>query len=69
MKTHYDSEEDVLNIHLEDKKYWKSVELSGGVVLDLAEDGAIIAIEIPRARKVFSGDSKKVLQKALMVSV
>ncbi len=69
METHYDTEEDILSIQLDDKEYWKSVELSDGVVIDISKDGTIIAIEIPNARKVFSGDSKKVLQKAQTVSV
>ena len=41
----YDKEADVLNIDLEDKEYWKSIELPNGMVVDIAKDGNIISIE------------------------
>ncbi|MBI5064865.1 DUF2283 domain-containing protein [Candidatus Woesearchaeota archaeon] len=65
METWYDKEEDVFNIQLEDKEYWKSLELNG-VVLDLAKDGSVMSVEIHKASRVFSGDTKKVLEKAKM---
>nr|MBI4156663.1 DUF2283 domain-containing protein [Candidatus Woesearchaeota archaeon] len=68
MKRWYDSEEDILNIELEDKEYWKSIELPNGVVIDVSKDGAIISIEILRASKVFSGDVKKVIETAKLAS-
>lgn len=64
MEKWYDSEEDVLNIQLSKKKYWKSVELSNGMVLDLSKDGTIISIEIMKASKIFSGEFKQVIQTA-----
>ena len=63
MERWYDKEEDVLNIQLEQKEYWKSIELPD-VVLDIAKDGSVIAIEIPHASKVFSGEMRKVIMQA-----
>jgi uncharacterized protein YuzE len=64
MKSWYDKEEDILNIRLAEKKYWKSVELPNGILLDIAEDGTIINIEIWRASKIFFGEVKKVIETA-----
>ena len=64
MKQWYDSDEDVLNVQISDEQYWKSIELSDDIVLDIAKDGSIIAVEILHASKVFSGDGKKVLEIA-----
>lgn len=63
-RTWYDKEEDILNIQLKEKGYWKSVELPNGIVIDVAKDGSIIGIEILKASKVFSGDVKKVIELA-----
>ena len=63
-KTWYDKEEDILNIELAKKEYWKTVELPSGINIDVAKDGTITGIEILRASKVFSGDVKKVIQQA-----
>ncbi|MBW3019393.1 DUF2283 domain-containing protein [Candidatus Woesearchaeota archaeon] len=63
-KTWYDKKEDILNIELAKGDYWKSVELPNGVVIDIAKDGSITGIEIPQASKVFSGDIKKVIERA-----
>ena len=60
----YDEESDILNLEINDKEYWKSIELPSGIVLDLAEDGSITSIEILRASKLFFGDAKKVIEKA-----
>lgn len=68
MKRWYDKEEDILNIELEDKEYWKSIELPNGIVIDVSKDGSIISIEILRASKVFSGDVKKVIENAKLAS-
>ncbi|MDO8556663.1 MAG: DUF2283 domain-containing protein [Nanoarchaeota archaeon] len=62
MKSWYDKEEDILNIELVEKVYWKSVELPSGVIIDIAKDGSILSIEILQASKVFSGDMKKVIE-------
>ena len=64
----YDKEADILNIDLEDKEYWKSVELPNGMVVDIAKDGSIISIEVLWASKFFSGDAKKVIETAKQVS-
>ena len=64
MENWYDSESDILGIHLEDKEYWKSIELPNGIIIDISKDGKIIGIEILRASKIFSGDIKKVLEMA-----
>ena len=64
METHYDNEEDILNIQLKDGKYWKSIELPNGIVFDIDKDGSIISVEILKASKIFSGDVKKVIETA-----
>ena len=64
MKSSYDREEDILNVQLQEKGYWKSVELPNGIVLDITKDGKIMSIEILRASKIFSGDVKKVIEVA-----
>ncbi len=65
----YDKEADILNIDLEDKEYWKSVELPNGMVVDIANDGSIISIEVLQASKFFSGDARKVIETAKPVSI
>ena len=62
MKTSYDKQTDILNIQLSEEVYWKSIELPNGLILDLAEDGSLCAIEILQASAVFSGDTKKVIE-------
>jgi uncharacterized protein YuzE len=64
MENWYDSDEDVLGIHIQDKKYWKSVELPNGIVVDVSKEGEIIGLEVFRASKIFSGDIKKVIESA-----
>ena len=68
MKQSYDKEDDILNIEIEDKEYWKSIELPSGIVIDVSKDGSIISIEILRASKVFSGDVKKVIETSKLTS-
>ena len=63
-ETWYDKEEDILNIELAKKEYWKTIELPNGINIDIAKDGSITGIEILRASKVFSGDIKKVIEQA-----
>mgnify|MGYP001582764070 FL=1 len=60
----YDEEADILNLEINDKEYWKSIELPNGVVLDIAKDGSITSIEILRASKLFFGDAHKVIERA-----
>lgn len=69
LKQWYDREEDIFNIQLADKPYWKSVELPSGVVIDVAKDGSIVGIEIQRASEVFSGDVRNVIQAVPEISV
>ncbi len=64
MECLYDKEEDILNIQIQDSGYWKSIELPNGVVIDVSKDGKIIAIEILRASKIFTGDVRKVIETA-----
>ena len=63
-KTWYDKKEDILNIELEKKEYWKTIELPNGINIDIAKDGTITGIEILRASKIFSGDVRRVIEKA-----
>lgn len=58
----YDEDEDILTIQIFRGDYWKSIELPNGLIIDISRDGKIISIEIPNAKKVFSGETKKVLQ-------
>ena len=68
MERWYDETDDILNIQLKDGEYWKSIELSNGVIFDIAKDGSILAVEVLRAGKVFSGDVKKVIENIKHVS-
>ncbi|MBW2976811.1 DUF2283 domain-containing protein [Candidatus Woesearchaeota archaeon] len=63
-ETWYDKKEDILNIELAKKEYWKTIELPNGINIDIAKDGSITGIEILRASKVFSGVVKKVIEQA-----
>lgn len=67
METWYDEKEDILNIQIK-HGYWKSIELPNGIIIDIAKDGTISAVEILRASKVFSGDVRKVIETAKTVS-
>ena len=64
MEQMYSKADDMMNIQLSDKPYWKSIELPNGVVIDVSKDGSIIAIEILHASKIFSGDVRKVIESA-----
>ena len=64
MISSYDKEEDILNVQLQEKGYWKSVELPNGIVIDITKEGKIMSIEILRASKIFSGDVRKVIEVA-----
>jgi len=64
----YDEEADVLNIEINSKEYWKSIELPNGVVIDMAKDGTITSIEILNASKKFSGDAQKIIAAAKVAS-
>jgi uncharacterized protein YuzE len=60
----YDEEEDVLGLRIKEGKYWKSIELSNGIVINISSDGQIIGMEILAASKIFSGDVRKVIESA-----
>lgn len=64
MESWYDTDEDVLGIHLQDKEYWKSIELPNGIVIDVSKDGSITGMEIFNASRIFSGDVRKVIETA-----
>ena len=64
MEQWYDKEEDILGVRLQDKEYWKSVELQNGIIIDISKDGKIIGIEIPQASKMFLKDMKQILESA-----
>jgi uncharacterized protein YuzE len=64
----YYKEEDILNIEIANKTYWKTVELPNSVNIDVAKDGTITGIEIMRASKIFLGDVKKVIEQAKLIS-
>ncbi len=63
-ETWYDKEADVLNIEIDDKEYWKSIELPQNIVVDISKDGTITSIEILNASKLFRGDTKRVIDTA-----
>ncbi len=59
----YDEQEDIFGININaKKKYWKSIELKNGVIIDISKNGQIIGFEIPNAKKIFSGKAEKILQ-------
>ena len=64
----YDGKEDVLGIQLKNKGYWKSVEVSKNVVVDLSHDGEIIGIEILGARRSFKKDTPLIISRASVKS-
>ena len=68
MEKWYDEEEDILNIQLKDEKYWKSIELPNGIIFDIAKDGTIVAVEVLKASKIFSGDVRNVIETAKQVA-
>ena len=63
MESWYDEEEDILDIEINGGKYWKSVELDNGIVIDIDKKGVILSIEILKASKVFAKD-KEVIEAA-----
>ena len=63
-ETWYDESEDILGIQLKNQEYWKSVEVSKNVVVDLSEAGEIIGIEILGARRSFKKDAPLIVSKA-----
>jgi uncharacterized protein YuzE len=64
----YDKEADVLNVEINDNEYWKSIELSNGLIIDISKDGSMNAIEILNASEMFFGDAQKVIENAMPVS-
>ena len=64
IETWYDQDDDVLGIQLKQKEYWKSVEVSKNVVVDLARNGEIIGVEILGAKDSFKKDIPLVISRA-----
>ena len=64
----YDKEADVLNVEINDKTYWKSMEIGEGIIVDIAKDGSMTSIEILNASKLFHGEAHKVIENAKSVS-
>lgn len=67
MKSWYDKEEDILGLRLKNGKYWKSVELDNGVVIDISKEGDILGMEVLKASKVFS-NAKEVIKAAKVLA-
>jgi len=42
----------------------QSIELPGGILIDISKDGEVIGLEIWQASKLFLGDKRKVLEAA-----
>lgn len=63
----YDQQEDILNIEVNKGKYWKSIEVGNGVVIDITEKGSILGIEVLSASKLLRADAK-ILAHAKSVS-
>ncbi len=63
MESWYDKEEDILNIEIRMGKYWKSIELDNGIVIDIDKSGKILGMEILEASKVFC-KAKEVIKSA-----
>jgi uncharacterized protein YuzE len=51
MKLSYDPQTDSLYLHLSDRPSVASDEVAEGVVLDFAEDGALVGIDIQHASR------------------
>jgi uncharacterized protein YuzE len=60
----YADEEDVLGIQVTNGKYWKSVEVSRNVVVDVSRDGKIIGVEIFQAKRHLKKDAPLIVAKA-----
>lgn len=58
MKMKYDKEVDVLYIHLSEKKIKESDERKRGVIIDYAQDGSIVGIEVVNASKRIKNPAK-----------
>jgi len=63
-ETWYDEKEDILGIQLKNRGYWKSVEVSKNVVVDLSNRGDIIGIEIFGAKRSFKKDAPLIVSRA-----
>ncbi len=63
-ETWYDEKEDILGIQLKNQDYWKSVEISENVVVDLSNEGEIIGIEIFGAKRSFKKDAPLIVSRA-----
>lgn len=61
---HYDEKGDAMGIQLKSKGYWKSVEVSKNVVMDLTKEGEIVGIEILGVKDAFKNDAPLIVSKA-----
>ncbi|PJK06359.1 hypothetical protein CO610_10295 [Lysobacteraceae bacterium NML95-0200] len=52
MKLSYDKETDSLYIHLSSREAVEAQEVAQGVVLDFAEDGSLVGIDVQHASQV-----------------
>lgn len=60
---HYDEKEDALGIQLKCRGYWKSVEVSKNVVMDLPKKGEIMGIEIFGVKQAFKKDAPLIVSR------
>ena len=51
MRLSYDPETDSLYIHLTERPSLESDEVANGIVLDFAEDGALVGIDVQHASR------------------
>ena len=65
-QTWYDKKEDILSIDIVKGEYYKSIEVRGGILIDIQKDGTVLSIEIAHASKVF-GSEQAVLAKATTI--
>ena len=64
MEIKYVKDIDVLNIELQEGKFAYSEELGEGVILDISQDGEILAVEILDASKRLGKEAaEKIAQK------
>lgn len=63
-ETWYDEKEDVLGMHLKNRRSWRSLEVGRNVVIDLSREGEIVGIEILAAKQFFKKDAPLLVSKA-----
>jgi uncharacterized protein YuzE len=58
MKIKYDKSQDILYLSFSDKKIYESDEEKKGIILDYADDGCIVGIELLNASQQISNPAK-----------